>query len=1073
MKKVFIAIVIILIVTGNSLFAQELINQSGKVVDASSGLPLAGSLVMFNPGNQSTITDSKGEFTIRIPEGSYTVQVQFLGYTNYQQEVTVPLDNITIRLEPSEMGLEEVQVLATGYQEIPKSRSTGSFVQLDEELLDRRVSTNILDRLEDVTSGLILNRTGDVGRDPISIRGRSTLGRFSQPLIVIDNFPFDGNLEDVNPNDVASITVLRDAAAASIWGARAGNGVIVITTKSGSREKPLRVSLTANSNWIEQPDPFLAPTMAVSDFVAIEQQLFAAGFYNSSLSSVLNPVVSPVVEALAKNRSGELSDAELANRLDYFKNSDLRKDLNTYLYRPGLNQQYSLALSSGSRNHAYRVALGYDGNRLPVEGNSQQRITFQLKHDLSLLKNKLGLQLAFYGTLDQQVDQNAGPDDLNFSSGLPIYPYARLADEEGVPLAVNRGYNSSLKEKARQEGLLDWSYVPLEELGRAPSEFTSADWRVNMGLDYQLFKGLKVRGLYQYWRKNTLDETLYSPSSYYVRELVNLFTQVEESGNRTYPVPLGGIADRSSTLSSSQSARLQADYQKSWNEKWELNALGGMEVKMLDWDSESRRLYGYEQERAAAVPVDLVTRFPQYNFAPLTATIPNRQGIAGGADRFYSMFGNGSFVYDRKYTLTLSARKDASNLFGVATNQRAVPLWSSGIAWTISEEDFYKSGAMPFLKFRASYGYNGNVDRSLTAFTTARLLSQSSLTQLPYANILNPPNRDLRWERIRIFNVGMDFETKNSRIAGTLEFYQKQGLDLIGQTPFAPSSGVLTFSGNTASTKTKGFDLEINTKILEGVFSWQSNFLLSGLREEVTSFEIEPAVTSLLNYSSAGLGGTYFPLVGKPLFGVYSLPWAGLNPETGAPMGYLEGVPSENYSSLVNGATLETIKYHGPARPTTFGAFRNNFSYKGFSLSANISYRFGYYFRRASVEYMPVLEGRGGHADFSKRWKEPGDELLTQVPSLPASRNPLRDTFYRVSSELVEKGDHIRLQDIRIGYLAPPSSSGLLSGISRAEVYVYINQVGLLWTASNSGLDPDFGWAIPRRSVALGLQLDF
>ncbi|RAI93836.1 SusC/RagA family TonB-linked outer membrane protein [Algoriphagus yeomjeoni] len=1059
---------------GHGLFAQANVKQQGQVIDAESGSPLAGALISFSPGNYRVIADEEGEFTVELPEGTYEIEVQFLGYESNTTSVGIPASaKLIINLESSGIGLDEVQVLATGYQQIPKSRATGSFVNLDEELIDRRVSTNIIDRLEDVTSGLIINRTGDVGRDPLSIRGRSTLGRFSQPLIVIDNFPFDGRLEDINPNDVSSITVLRDAAAASIWGARAGNGVIVITTKSGVSNRPFQVSITGNANWIEKPDPFLAPAMSVNDFIDVEQQLFASGFYDFSLTSITNPVLTPVIETLAAQRSGHITDSDATDLIEGYRNNDLRRDLDRYLFRPQLNQQYNVAMSGGSKTHTYRIALGYDGLQLPVVGNSQDRFTLQLKHDLRLLDGKLGFQGAFYGTLNQSLDQNAGPDDLFFSSGLQMYPYAQLADEFGNPLPVNRGYSGGLKAKAKEEGLLDWSYYPLNELGRSPSMMSNNDWRINLGSDYELISGLRIQMLYQFWKNSSVNQTQYGSDSYFTRELVNLYTQVDDNGNKSYPIPEGGILDRSNRLSSSHSGRFQLNYEKSWSEKFELNALGGVEVKALDWESVSRRLYGYDEERATTVPVDHVNRYPQYYLPALTNTVPGGESISAGADRFYSIFGNASLKYKNRYLVTISARKDASNLFGVAANQRAVPLWSSGIGWTISEEDFYGSGAIPYLKLRASYGYNGNVDRSLTAFTTARLLPQSSLTQLPYANILNPPNKDLRWERIKIVNLGIDLESRNSRISSTLEFYSKQGLDLIGQTPFAPSSGVQTFTGNTASTLTKGFDLEINTKNIQGIFSWNSTFLLSGLKEEVTSFEIEPAVSSLLNYSLAGLGGTYFPLVGKPLFGVYSLPWEGLNPDTGAPLGNLDGEKSEDYASLVNGASLESILYHGPARPTTFGAFRNTISYKGFSLSANLSYRFGYYFRRASVNYVSILEGRGGHSDFSLRWQNPGDELLTQVPSMPAFRNPLRDTFYRVSSELVEKGDHIRLQDIRIGYLAQKSTKGLMAGISRAEFYLYVNNLGLLWSASDSRLDPDFGWATPRRSLALGLHLEF
>ena len=1046
---------------------------SGVIVDSGSGVELPGTLITAMPGRISTVSGENGEFSLNLAEGSYELTVQFMGYATLKKTVTVPVGGILkLSLESLELGLDEVQVFATGYQEIPKTRSTGSFVGLEEELIDRRVSTNLLDRIEDITSGLVINRTGDVGRDPITIRGRSTLGRFSQPLIVIDNFPYDGSLEDVNPNDVASITVLRDAAAASIWGARAGNGVIVITTKSGKKDQPLKISLTANTNWIEKADPFLAPNLSVDDFIDVEKKLFEGGYYNSTINSLSNPAITPVVELLAHQRSGVISEDEAMGRINQLRRYDLRRDASRYLLQSVINQQYSLGLSGGSQTHQYRVALGYDHQQLPERGNSSDRLSLDLKNDFVMAGDRLKLRTGLYAVKNREVDQNMGMEDLFFTSAQPMYPYAGLADQDGNPLEVYRQYNQSLKDSAAKTGLLDWRYVPLNEMGNNQTTLQTDDWRINLGLDYLLMKNLTVGVLYQYWQNNAFTETDYTKDSYYAREQINLFTQVAEAGNLIRNIPSGGILDRSVRRSGSHSARAMADYTKEWT-NWELSSLIGAELKTLDWESNSSRYYGFDPERSSIQMVDYRVRYPQFNDPRLSQLIPNRESLGAGADRFYSVFANASLGYDARFLLTLSARKDASNLFGVEANQKTVPLWSAGGSWTLSEEDFYKWDALPYVRIRVSYGYNGNVDRSLSAFTTARIVSNNSLTQLPYAQIVNPPNRNLRWEKIRISNLGLDLESRNGRINATVELYRKAGLDLIGQSPYAPSSGIGTFTGNTASTLTRGYDVMLETQNLKGNFNWETTLLWSGVKEEVTGYEVDPNPSSLLNYGAAGLGGEYFPVVGRPLFGIYSLPWAGLNPETGAPVGMLDGDPSENYRNIINSSTVETINYHGPARPTLFGSVRNTFSYKGFSLSANISFRMGYWFRRSSVQYTSILTGRGGHADYALRWQNPGDEGMTQVPSEPISLDVNRDTFYRNSEVLIEKGSHVRFQDIRLGYLAGKKTSGMLSSFARLEIFLYANNLGMIWKATDSDWDPDFGWAIPRRSLALGVNLEF
>src|SRR5690606_26350198 len=214
---------------------------------------------------------------------------------------------------------------STGYQTLPKERATGSFVQVDNELLNRRVSTNILDRLDGVTSGLVFDRRAGNNQN-INIRGISTIFSDNLPLIVVDNFPYEGALENINPNDIESITVLKDAAAASIWGVRAGNGVIVITTKKGAKGSKRTVSFNANTTVAEKPNLFYEPQMASGSYVEIEEFLFNNGYFDAALRNDFQSV-SPVVEALYLNRQGLLGDAETADRLSGFKQTDVRNDL--------------------------------------------------------------------------------------------------------------------------------------------------------------------------------------------------------------------------------------------------------------------------------------------------------------------------------------------------------------------------------------------------------------------------------------------------------------------------------------------------------------------------------------------------------------------------------------------------------------------------------------------------------------------------------------------------------------------------------------------------------------------------
>ncbi|RZS95782.1 TonB-dependent receptor plug domain-containing protein [Cecembia calidifontis] len=230
---------------------------------------------------------------------------------------------LLIKLRPQDLSLSEVEIVSTGYQQLPKERATESFVQVENELISRRITTNLIDRLEDITPGLRFNRTGT---DPINIRGRDTLFANNRPLVIIDNFPYDGPLENINPNDVESITVLRDAAAASIWGARAGNGVIVINTKRGGFNTPVTVSITSNISTTDRQDAFYRPLMGTQDYISIERDLFNRGFYAGTENSIVRAPLSPVIETLIDARDGRITQQQADNIIEGFSMMDVRND---------------------------------------------------------------------------------------------------------------------------------------------------------------------------------------------------------------------------------------------------------------------------------------------------------------------------------------------------------------------------------------------------------------------------------------------------------------------------------------------------------------------------------------------------------------------------------------------------------------------------------------------------------------------------------------------------------------------------------------------------------------------------
>ena len=277
------------------------------------------------------------------------------------------------------------------------------------------------------------------------------------------------------------------------------------------------------------------------------------------------------------------------------------------------------------------------------------------------------------------------------------------------------------------------------------------------------------------------------------------------------------------------------------------------------------------------------------------------------------------------------------------------------------------------------------------------------------------------------------------------------------------------FRGNTAHTSGHGLDLNLSSRNLRGSLQWNTDFFISYAADKVTRYLVKPTnvVGSYLS------GGTVVPAEGKPLYSVYSFQWAGLDPTNGNPQGYLQSEPSSNYAAIRSSTTFDDLVYHGTMRPLLFGALRNTFSWRGISLSANISYRLKYYFRTPSLSYDTILSGAGGHADYSRRWQQPGDELHTQVPSMPQVNQSQRNEFYRYASLHVKRGDHIRFQDINLSYSINKSQIKALPFRS-AQIYVYANNLGIIWKRADGHLDPDALTAPPApRSIAGGIKIDF
>ena len=1059
------------------LIAQTNNTITGTVRSAVTGKPLTGATVSFTKAGLSKISDKQGKFSfgnITLPD---TLFVSLIGY-GIQQLVITSATPINILLEETTRSLDSV-VVSTGYQRIPKERSTGSFGLVNNELINRSVSSSVLTRIENITPGVLFNKGDAANTDVLLIRGRSTIYANAAPLIVVDNFPYDGDISNINPNDVESITVLKDAAAASIWGARAGNGVIVITTKKGNTKAP-QVVFNTNTTFIQKPDLFNVSSISSSDYIDLEKYLFEQGYYANDEQfdawDFGHPPLTPVVEILIAKREGSMPAIEADAAIEAYKKFDARNDIGSYLYRNGINQQHALNVSGSTGNINYYFSAGWDKNSSNIVGASDNRITLRTQNTFRV-DDKLQIDAGINFIQSKSKQGNNPCVGLNSGYGKNLYSYARLVDDNSVPVVFVKDNRLAFTERAADAGLLNWQYNPINDIAANELSTINTDYVLNTALRYTILPGLQAELKYQYEQASITTNDYHSADSYFAHNIINSFTQVDGStGALSYPVPLGAIMNISNGTLQSHQGRATLSYNKSWKQKHQLTALAGWEIKDLQQERNNNRLYGYDPERSiVATQVDYVNKFTQYYNIYLQSTITNGASVQKTTDRFISSFANAAYTFDNRYTLTASARQDAANLFGVATNQRGRPLWSTGVAWQVNSEKFYNIGWLPSLKLRATYGYNGNISRLASAFTTVSFFSANT-TPLTTATIVNPPNEKLRWEKINMLNIAVDFSTKNKVISGSIEYYHKSAKDLLGQAPADPTTGLSNESGesfyygNVASMRGSGFDVSINTKNISGKFNWQTDWLFSYATSKITDYLLPAG-----NASSGNLQVNSFyinPVEGRPVYSVYSYPWAGLEAATGNPLGMLAGKPTTEYNSIAQ-QSIDSITYNGPAQPVCYGAVRNTLQWNNITLSFNISYKLGYYFRSQSIDYNTLFGSWSGHADYALRWQQPGDEQHTSVPSLLYPSDSQRDVFYNYSSVLVEKADNIRLEDISISYDIDKAQCKALP-FKHVRLYGYAANLAVLWTANSKGIDPYYNnTPAARKSFSLGLNISF
>ncbi|WP_165798500.1 SusC/RagA family TonB-linked outer membrane protein [Chitinophaga costaii] len=1034
---------------------------TGHVTD-STGIPLIGATIMVVGSQQSTITNATGNFTLSVHEGM-VIHISFIGYKTKEIVITPAMlqsGNLgNVVLSGATSSLDGLSVTAnTGYQSIPKERATGSFGIITEKALSARMETSIMDRLEGTVPGLFMSNGS------VNIRGIATLYGTQSPLYVVDGFPYEGDLDFINPSDVINVTVLKDAAASSIYGTRAANGVISITTRQGNNHKP-RINFNSSVFITPIPDAGYMNLLNSNQMVDLETELF--NMWHQPYSNLYRSGVPKATTALYDHEQGLISQSTLDSTLNSLRSANGQSQLEKLYMRNQVNQRYSFSANGGNDIHQYSLMMNYTGNRDDGFRTGGQHVNVGI-HDQVKVFKWLDAEAGIYSNISKSTYLRESPE-----SYYRNMPYEVLKNPDGSYAPFTKLKSTYEINRLISLGLNDETYNPLEELDKADLYNTSNYFRLQGGFTARIITGLTLDVKYQTERGTNYNKQYYSANSYFTKESIDDAAQLI-NGELVKNIPDGGQVYETRGDTKSYTVRAQLNYDRSFGGgKHHITALAGTERRAIAQSSTSVFRMGYSDNNLQFQPVDEVALNSLKGTESLQGTYSvqynTNNNFSYGEDRYVSGYGNVGYTYNDKYNLTGSARVDNSNLFGTDPKYRYLPLWSVGASWRMSEEKFLKNvNWLSNLSLRATYGLGGNVARTVGPYLQAKA-SFDPETNAAGTDIIYPPNKLLRWEKTATTNIGIDFGFLNGRISGSADYYIRNTSDLLGQQKTDPTNAFTTALINFGSLNNKGIEVALNTvNIRHKNFSWNTTLSFSHNKNKMTKINTD---ATDVNSITAGYGVNR---IGRPMDAMYNFKYAGLDPTNGTPLVYdAEGKIVKNYDAsggLISGMTdFNGLVYSGTMRPTyTFG-LTNTFNWKQLTLNIILIGNGGNVMR----DVVPILDYGGVTHNIDRRaanfWRQPGDEKkagIMPAPDLKGNGALYYQLLWYASDKNTLKADYIKVRDISLSYSLPAS---VMRGtrLSAAKFTLQVKNP-FHWYQNNVGIDPeayDFAGQYANRTI--------
>lgn len=1088
---------------------------TGTVVDElGEPLPGAGVAVKNKQGIAKGVsTNMNGDFKIIVDltQGDKELSVSFMGMKTKTVKLTANTgkEPLQIQLFPDEELLDEVTIVEDGYNRLPRKDMVGAFTTVKAEDIMMPAYQSIDQMLQGKIAGMsVVNSSARVGATPkITIRGTSTILGNTSPLWVVDGVIQEDQLAIdmsssitsdmrelignqiswLNPQDIDNITVLKDASATAIYGAKASNGVIVITTKKGV---PGRVSVNYTTNVSVRE----RPTYDMYDFMnSYERIQFSKEAYEAGVRYQTEPLpqIYTYEGLMAMFNKRMISEQEFSTYLQRLET--VNTDWFDLLTRNSVSQSHNLSVSGGTQQYTYNASVGYSDNKGYELGNENDQITTRLSINGNI-NEKLSLNVTVNGSVRDSKGYGAGVNPysyaMNTSRAIPAY------EENGDRAFYSQYYTYQYNTLLGSHN--QYSYNIFNEMDNSYSKNRGTMFNASVNVTYKFLPWLSYQGTASMSNSINKGESYAGEKTAIVERLYRGYPYgTEKAGSEKYNaalMPYGGVLNQSNSNSRTFSTTQRLQVSKEFNTNHRLNAMLGVEVRSTESESESNTAYGFVPERGEII----VSPNLPAEFKPIGSDVTIGWGALsslynGGWNKtstetnYVSFISTIAYSLMNRYVVNINVRSDASNRFGQDVNQQFDPAWSFGASWKIAQEPFVEKYMkwLDQMNLRFSYGIQGNVVSSISPEMIVRYQGLLQSYKEYYLTISSLPNPQLDWERTKSWNLGLDLSLFG--ITMNIEYYGRRTNAIIRQD-IAQEYGVTSMPLNGGIITNQGIEFTLNyTPFRTKDFIWTIGMNASknwnkSKTDDRTAKADELTHTDFLN------GNSSRPLKnGYPLTAFWSYKFTGLDPNTGYPTFEHATYDDVDGDGSVDPTTF--LVYSGQSDPYFTGGFNTRVRYKSFELGADFALLLGSK-KRLPNPYSTFTYGKmpdifsNLSKELNDRWKKPGDEKYTNIPALYTSvkdlynlnlPNGLYDNIYSMwaqSDVRVADASFLRCTQISLSYSVPRNICSKI-GLSRIQISANVNNLFVIASDDWKGYDPELGYTIQPRVYSMGLSVGF